>query len=292
MNPLRTLKYKSDIKNLVEFTTRWTPRKIKCVDINNVDNKSELYVVKLRRRNGNDIYRKASAMCISEVVATSLINEFGIKTPEPALIYISDESAQYYSTIQLEYSVLEGYHYGTKYIENLLPYIGDENDCLNPMDIVKIWILDSWLANIDRNVRGNLMYLPVNDKVEILAMDQSDCFAGAGTFCDGNILNIPESKIPIGKHELVIRLISSDAGISIMGETIEKIINLSKSSVLDECVALAHEQWWEESGIDSRKVISFLRERANNLNEICDYEDWKNEYKKLSGYENEQLHLF
>ena len=61
----------------------------------------------------------------------------------------------------------------------------------DPQQVVDLWVLDCWLCTNDRQNEGNTLLVPISlDKVDLCAIDQSDCFGGPQRFSDGSWVEV------------------------------------------------------------------------------------------------------
>lgn len=161
--------------------SRWKPRIVVCAHATTDGDIAEYeHVVKYR----HGAFGHAAA--ISEVICGELLDAGGLPVLQRRLVDVSPDFATSYSApdIQIDYTVVPGLHFGTSHrldVENGPPL--SEHKLATPQQLVDLWVFDTWLSNIDRQVDGNtLLALAHGSKFEVIASDQSDCFCGAGVF--------------------------------------------------------------------------------------------------------------
>ncbi|WP_235299736.1 HipA family kinase [Portibacter marinus] len=139
----------------------------------------EKYVVK----NGKG--RKVPLEILNEFICTSLLSSWNLPFAEPCLIKVDTsllESANLSSNQNIDHFTPNCF--GSKYLENsddvnnlilATKNKHDFNKILNPMEVIKIGLFDTWVENLDRrNLNYNLMLTHENGKIKFTPIDH--CF--------------------------------------------------------------------------------------------------------------------
>lgn len=168
-------------KGYKSSVSRWKPRVVVCTSGLADGEQSECeHIVKYR----HGAFGHAAA--ISEVICGELLEAGDIPVLQRRLVDVSTEFAISYSApdVQIDYAVAPGLHFGTVHrfdVENGPPL--SDARLATPQQLVDLWVFDTWLGNIDREVDGNtLLALASGSKFDVIAADQSDCFCGATVF--------------------------------------------------------------------------------------------------------------
>ena len=233
------------------------------------DRPGELFVVKfLQGQSG-------AAALISEVVCTSLFRLAAIPTLEPAIVRASENfAASYRSTSEVPYKVIAGEHFGTVYrgdVEDGPPLQYD--DVAEPGHLIKLWVFDTWVSDIDREKPGNiLLTLAGFGTFGIIAADQSDCFCGAETFCS-NQLSRRMSKSGIAPSiRFLPTVIYSHGGPAAIRDAIGEVQASLKN--IPTVLSWVPEEWWRTSKIVPDELEKALISRAQRLEDILKPGQW------------------
>ena len=128
-----------------------------------------------------------------EIIASTLLQELAIPTPEIAIVKISENTLNKKIIKKNRHVRVGDYCFGSKSIEpsavlneitSLLNSKRDFNRIVNPEDIVRISIFDLWVENSDRGrcfgsgFNYNLLLSELNNKIEITAFDHGFIFGG------------------------------------------------------------------------------------------------------------------
>lgn len=155
------------------MTGRTFPALFRCNAADGLE--SEEYVVKLKRGvSGN-------AALLYEAYATLLAKHFGIATPEPALVVIDEELANFAAETVLDTgqaAILRGsvgLNFGTKFLPNILGWPVDRGVPAGLLDdAIKVFAFDALIQNPDR--RYDNPNLGTVDG-EIVIFDHELCFS-------------------------------------------------------------------------------------------------------------------
>ena len=274
MQPLPLVYAHRDDQAIIEGT-RWEPRKVFCTKTQISSNEHGIrYAVKFRRG-----CRESAAANISELVASTLLREMNIKTFDVALVSVSNEFAYSYNKKgNLGYNVDAGIHYGTVFnidIDPGPPILWEEMAA--PQELIELWVADSWLMNIDREVHGNIAMIQNGGAFHLLAADQSDCFLGSGRFAGGSCFRECQ-KHGSAKYDGIFKFVDravGDYGCSRLHYTLSQIQEAVRSvqkaaPKVVEAVCLVPQDWWKQAQIAPHDVVSCLTERANSMRRIVD----------------------
>lgn len=287
IQPLRRVHAKMDLRSIHDEMTRWTPRLVECVEDQSDATSARIdCIIKYRRNSGRDpdALRNSAAMSISEVVASAVLRDMDIRTPNPLLVYVSEEYARSYDSMCLGYQIVKGYHFATEFMSTATHAVPEpvHEHLANPYDVVRLWLIDSWLANSDRTQRGNALYLPLGNKWQMVAVDHSDCFGGAGRLADGTALDDPARQVECGWLEPpFMKLMFTADGINTMRKTVEDIKRTAP--LVCNATRLVPDQWWQEACVDPPALECYLKARAGKIDEICQVQQWERDYNAAGG---------
>lgn len=290
IEPLPVVHAYRDMGTVWDVETRWTPRKVECTESSDhASSPRAVYVVKFRRRAPADMGPLAAAMCISEVISAAIMQQTGFRCLSPALVYGSREfAASCAGDAGFGYEIAEGYHFGTRFRCDVSPGPPPALDILaQPDEILRLWVLDCWLMNRDRDVDGNvLLELATKDKWSLVAADHSDCFMGAADFSSGRCFQLAGDFKSVKYLDFFEEVVLRE-GTGAMRETIDAVARCTGD--LQGVMQRVPEQWWVEAGIDPDGAEECLRTRADRLAVICELEKWEGIRDAVSG--GQQLDL-
>lgn len=251
--------------------TRWKPRRVYCTnDQNHTDPPGQLLVVKFLQG------QPGAAALISEVVATNLLRFADFPTLDPFIVRVSDGYAQSCNaSSDYPYLVVTGLHFGTLHRADVEagPPLGYD-DLAKPSEVVDLWVADTWLSNIDRDVDGNtLLKLTSSQKFRVIASDQSDCFCGAAVFCSEQMEGRMSTSRRAPSIQCLIEVLYRNGGPGLIRSAIQRV----RSCVprINEALNLVPREWWNISRIDPNRVRSALENRAGRLGQILDPDQWE-----------------
>jgi hypothetical protein len=196
-------------------------------------------------------------------------------------------SRRYVRNLSVGYGIPVGDHFGTAYRSDVVPAYpvlrasSFWENLAEPRELIAIWVADSWLMNLDRDVYGNLMMEPgAHRKWHLLAADQSDCFLGASTLADGSCFERSRrhgsaAYLP-GLEATLLRL-----GIEPLHEVAAQIEG-ARASVA-EAISWVPKEWWLESNVSPQAVAGCLAERAGRIREIIQIEHWEGVWRAIKG---------
>lgn len=250
--------------------TRWKPRRVSCtLRANHADEPGNLYVVKfLQGQTG-------AAALISEVICTSLYRLAGLATLDPVIVCASGSfAASYLGNTQIPYNIVPGDHFGTMHrsdVEAGPP--PDYDDLADPSQVIRLWVFDSWVNDIDRERDGNiLLTLAGSGKFDIVAADQSDCFCGAATFCSADFTGAMSKAKRAPSVSFLPTIIFHNGGPAAIREAIKEVRDSIRH--IPSAVSLVPQQWWNISKIDPGRIENVLVSRARRLEDILKPDEW------------------
>lgn len=272
---LRSVRFIGDSGELIEGVDRpprWRPRLTLCQSSLDGVVTSERAIVKYRRCN------LSSAANISELVSTLLLRRSGIKTVVPLLVYV-DEDDVLKLRRSMDYVPYEGVHYGSVF-DPRLQEVDTETwafDLLwRPTEYAKLWVMDSLLMNHDRysspgNARLGLPTDP-NGKWRLIAVDQSDCFYGAGFLSDGTFREKCRQSTPVPWPGPMQRLIDDEGA-----QPLRMAIRAAEGAMehLDKIVGLVPGEWWSHAGVRPEWIVGCLKDRCLRLADIVELRTWE-----------------
>ncbi len=145
-------------------------------------NDYEMYVAK------NDKGKNPPFALLNEFIAAYCLNHWGIATPEVKLITIAKELIKAQENLSLNHQ-LHYYNipcFGSKYVKNAIDVnallVTDKkkvyNKILNPLDVFRITLFDTWVENDDRKPTNyNLILEPYVKKFKVLPIDNAFIFS-------------------------------------------------------------------------------------------------------------------
>ena len=251
--------------------TRWKPRRVYCTDDqNHTDQPGQLFVVKFLQG------QPGAAALISEVVATALLRFADFQTLDPFIVGVSDGYAHSCNTSSdYPYPVVRGLHFGTLHRDDVEagPPSGYD-DLAKPSDVADLWVADTWLSNIDRDVDGNtLLKVTASRKFRVIASDQSDCFCGAAVFCSEQMEERMSTSRRAPSIQCLTEVLYRHGGPGLIRSAIQRV----RSCVprINEALHLVPGEWWNISRIDPGRVRRVLENRAGRLEQILNPEQWE-----------------
>ena len=217
-----------------------------------------------------------TAALISEVICSSLLVAGGVPTLEGALVAVNGAFAASYATKpEIPYAIREGLHYGTVLrldVENGPPLRID--DLAEPAELVDLWVFDSWLCNIDRELDGNTLLTPiVGGRFGLIAADQSDCLGGSGRLADGTWTKVLEKEVPAPSIEICQRAIFDSGGADALRRAVAKICRATDR--LDEAIASVPPDWWLEANTHPEAIREALEVRSRRMEPILNILLWE-----------------
>jgi len=251
--------------------TRWKPRRVFCtLEADHRDAPGTLYVVKFASGQAG------AAALISETVSTRLFALAGCGTLTPAIVRASEGFAASFNR-KSDYPgpISHGDYYGTLHRDDVEagPPPGYD-DLAQPLELLRLWVLDSWLCNIDREIEGNiLLTLATKGRFHLIAADQSDCFCGASVFCSSGFRNAMKNRGPAPSVSFLPYVIFKHGGPNVIRKTAAEVRGILPR--LPEILGLIPESWWQRSGLTPKIVYEALVARANRLEDILNPSQWE-----------------
>jgi hypothetical protein len=123
---------------------------------------------------------------INEFICHSLLNIWGIKNPEVAIIDVDKSILTFNLSDNHRSYYYENITFGSKVLENVVEMnemVGvskriDFNRFNNPIDFLKIALFDIWVENDDRKpTNPNIILQSINSKLEVIAIDHAFTFS-------------------------------------------------------------------------------------------------------------------
>jgi len=168
----------------------------------------------------------------------------------------------------IPYDIIPGEHFGTlnrSDVEAGPP--PDYSYLADPSQIIRLWVFDTWVNDIDRERDGNILLTAAGSgKFGVVAADQSDCFCGAGTFCSADF----QGRMLKTKHAPSVTflptIIFHNGGPAAIRKTIREVGDCLKH--IPSALSLVPQPWWDTSKIDPRQIENVLISRARRLEDI------------------------
>jgi hypothetical protein len=250
--------------------TRWKPRRVFCtLEVDHSDEPGTLYVAKLARG------RAGAAALISEVVSTHLLSTAGFRTLSPHIVRVSEGfAASCNARNDYPGPIAIGDYYGTLHRDDVEAGPPPSYDVLaQPTELLRLWVFDTWLGNIDREVDGNiLLSLGSAGKFRVIAADQSDCFCGAAVFCSDGFRSAMENRGPASSVSFLTELIWRHGGARPIRTSIAEV--RATLPRVEEAISLVPQAWWHNSGLTPQEVTRSLSQRAERLESILNPRQW------------------
>jgi hypothetical protein len=251
--------------------TKWKPRRIVCTKTpDHKDLPGNMYVAKYASG------RQGSACVISELVCTQLLAKLGLRTLKPFIVTVnSNFAASCTSKFDFPFSVSAGEHFGTLLetdVENGPPSSIDE--LKDPMELILLWVADTWVGNIDRQVIGNILLQHVGqDKFQIIAADQSDCFGGTSEFCSSDF---PKNFLERGRApapRILPTAIAKYGGRTAITDAIAKVQTVATE--VQAVISTVPSAWWRGAAIQPSLLKEALTARLLRLSSIINPAEWE-----------------
>jgi hypothetical protein len=251
--------------------TRWKPRRVFCtLESDHRDAPGILYVAKFA------VGSTGAAALISEVVCTTLLGLAGIRTLSPVIVRASEGFAASCNRMSdFPGPITAGDYFGTLHRGNVEAGPPPGYDYLaQPLELLRLWVFDSWLCNIDREVEGNiLLSLSTGGRFRVIAADQSDCFCGASVFCSGGFQEAMRVRRSASSVPLLVDVIFRDGGPPAIRRACAEV----RATVprIQEALELVPPAWWNLSSRRPADVREILEFRAGRLEEILNPNQWE-----------------
>jgi hypothetical protein len=254
--------------------TRWRPRRVFCtLASDHGDQPGQLFVVKFQQG------QSGAAALVSEIVCTTLLSRAGFQTLDWRLVQASSGFANSCNvTSNFPYPIREGVHFGTLLRDDVeagppLSY----DDLAKPRDIIDLWVMDTWLGNIDRDVDGNtLLKVTASGKFQVIASDQSDCFCGASTFSSSDFERIYAGSGTARSVAFLANVIFQSGGSGAITEGIRRARGCVPQ--VGEVFELVPNELWVNSGLNHRTIQRAMQARAERLEQILRPDQWEVPY--------------
>ena len=134
------------------------------------------------------------------------------------------------------------------------------------------------------------MALPYGNRFDVVAVDQSDCFGGSSELARGTILEDGAQDRRAGYPcTFFDQLFLDYDGVTRLRKAANDI--MQSASALHSSCSAAHEQWWEEAGVDAGRLLGWLDSRASRIADICRLKDWEDMRDAAKGGRNIKLNL-
>ena len=249
--------------------TRWRPRRVFCTARrNHADTPGVEYVVKFQQG------REGAAALISEVICHGLLQACRVATLEAALVSVGERFAASYEGTDVPYAVLPGLHFGTVRRNDVLPGPPvDAASLTEPAEFVRLWVMDSWFMNIDRDVYGNMLLVPGRDRNwHVVAADQSDCFEGAAFLANGSYATTATQRGPAPDCGMLAWAVRQ-AGVDTLRAAADSV--RAACDLLPVVCRRVPGPWWADAGVEQAVLIGCLEERGRRIEDIVDVRMWE-----------------
>jgi hypothetical protein len=221
---------------------------------------------------------------ISEVVCRELLQLGGVFVLDALIVEASASfSASWNATPDMPFPIEPGPYFGTIFRDDVMS--GPPTRFATVQDaehLLRIWVFDSWLCNVDRENEGNLLMVPAsNGTVRLIAADQSDCFCGSESFATGNWRERMSTRPP-SECPFVAEAIASAGGAPGLRGAIARAVQAFER--IEDAFEKVPAEWWARSVIDSRDISEELAQRLVKLPTVLDVDKWGNfDYEQYDG---------
>lgn len=233
----------------------------------------------------------SAAMCLSEAVAHHVLRCLGLEVANAWAVATDREfSGDLSRQLHFEPEVIPGRHWGTRVIEQALEttlQAGHYPDLGRPSDVFMVYLTDVILAYGDRQTSGNILLVPSlgGQRMNIVPIDQSECFCGTNILCDCDELMArkDESRASAfaGMEQLVI-----EQGASMVDRCTARV-KAARDDILDS-VAVPPDEWYDRAGVKQENLQCFLEYRLDNLDSLARISYWQG-IPAVAGDENVYL---
>jgi hypothetical protein len=217
-------------------------------------------------------------MCIAEAVSYRVLACLGLRVADAFAVGIGAEfAANLTAQFEIDPPVVPGRHWGTRLISDAIETTIEPDvyeDLRSPADIFMIYLGDVICAYRDRQTHGNVLLVPAvgGRSLDVLPIDQSDCFGGPDCICTPHLLdgarNQSYAQAFAGMENLVL-----DGGPALVEGARAKLM-AAKSCIL-ESVSFPPDAWYDRAGTDPGKIHDFLEYRIDNLDTLARLDHWR-----------------
>ena len=248
--------------------TRWKPVDLAC----NIGGSAATVRTKLARGS------QSIAVCIAEAVSHSFLAACGFRLADAFFVqlgaeFAADLTAQY----KFEDRVLEGRHWGTRYMQREVQEIAMAPDMVDhihsPGDLFGLYLADVVLGNPDRCTFGNVLlaHRPRSVKFDVLPIDQSDAFFHPSAMLSEELLrgrfDASGAEMLLGTERALLA-----GGVDMVEGAFTRIgcCRGQAASFVDS----AAEEWYERAEVDPAFLVEFLEHRIDKLTLLGNKEYW------------------
>ncbi len=215
-------------------------------------------------------------MCVSESVSHCVFRKLGFTMADPFAVSVgADFAEQLTKQFQFEPPVAPGRHWGTRrfqkdaYASTLSP---DTISMLNdPQRVFTLYLGDVILAHRDRSTEGNVLLITSSGPgMDLIPIDQSDCFCGTDTLRD------PEALAQLGNRQVHDTPDGMEGIILAEDDFIVEEFNRVKGlkEELLECVTTPFDEWYDRAEIDPDALRDVLGKRIDDLWALARMDHW------------------
>lgn len=252
--------------------SRWSPIDITC----SLEGSDDTELVLARTKLVRDAH--TAAVCVSEAVSHHIFRELGVTVADAYAVIVDGEFATSL-TAQFGFAptVIPGRHWGTRLIiESDEDSFRDEHydllaDRTRPF---LIYLTDVVLGYRDRHNHGNVLFVPVQggERLDIIPIDQSDCFSGPTYLCNPTSLQAERTK-SIAKPFPGMERLALEGGPGLIDALAHRVTSC-RAAILN-AVAAPADEWYGRAGVEPDDVYAFLEYRLDHLEELARLDFWR-----------------
>lgn len=233
------------------------------------DGKSHVVVVKFKE----NVWGLTAL--INELVAGIIAKEFGLPTPDPLLVYVSDEMAVRINdavACYKNYLISSGLHFGTMMMQNAVhrPSMDLINSVHNADDFTRIIVFDTLVCNHDRNNAWNFLIVcpdcpPTSSYLYII--DHTHCFGDP--YWDEHVVE----RVNESDMNLIPQICQVITGSDPFGPALE-MLNILTPALIQGILETIPQEW--SCSLSCKQALGvFLLKRATLVKNILQINQWR-----------------
>lgn len=255
--------------------SRWKPIDIMC-DAHTSGEDSPPDLVLVRAKLVRDA--QSAAVCVSEAVSHRVFIALGVLVAEAFAVALDAEFARSLSAqFAFDPAVIPGRHWGTRLIVESDEDVFNERHYELLVDQTRpflIYLADVVLGYRDRHNHGNVLFVPAagGDKLDMIPIDQSDCFSGPGCLCSPDLLQSERTK-SIARPFVGMERLAIDGGPTLVDTLAHRVLG-ARRDILD-AVSAPPDEWYGRAGLEPDHLYGFLEYRLDHLGELARLDYWR-----------------
>jgi len=257
--------------------TRWAPVDIVCQGPA-AEAEEDPPEILVRTKLVRDV--QTAAVCLSEAISHRILHSMQVAVAEAFAVAVDAEFAASLTTqYGFETAVTPGRHWGTRFIADAVEDVIREEhfDLLaDPEVLFVIYLADVVLGYRDRQTHGNILLVPAESghgRLDIVAIDQSDCFCGPDCLCSPVALADAARKGSYAQPFAGMERLVIGGGSELVDRLAERV--LGNRDAIFAAVSVPPDEWYDRAGIEPDHVSEFLRYRVDNLEKLARLDYWR-----------------